>query len=97
MLTNGEVFDEQSSAANPIPVPLTSVIPGWTEGLQLMPVGSKYKFFIPGKLAYGERGMPPKISPNAVLVFEVDLRGIDSGAPAPTAPMPVPTPTTGKK
>ena len=53
-------------------LPLQGVIPGWAEGLQLMPVGSKYKFWIPAKLAYGEQA-PPMIGPNQVLEFEVEL------------------------
>jgi len=53
-------------------MPLQGVIPGWSEGLQLMPVGSKYKFWIPSALAYGEQG-PPVIGPNQVLVFDVEL------------------------
>jgi len=69
-LTDGEVFDE--SKGEPIEFPIANVIPGWREGLQLMKVGSKYKFYIPANLAYGLNGSG-SIGPNEVLEFEVEL------------------------
>lgn len=73
---DGTVFDSSVQRGQPAKFPLANVIPGWTEGLQLMPVGSEYKFVIPAKLAYGEHG-PGPIGPNATLVFDVKLISID--------------------
>jgi len=74
-LLNGTVFDSSVERGQPISFPLNGVIAGWTEGLQLMKVGDKFKFEIPPNLAYGDRS-PSKIPPNSTLVFEVELLGI---------------------
>jgi FKBP-type peptidyl-prolyl cis-trans isomerase len=75
-LLNGTVFDSSVERGQPISFPLNGVIPGWTEGLQLMKVGDKFKFEIPPNLAYGANSPSPKIPPNSTLVFEVELLGI---------------------
>jgi FKBP-type peptidyl-prolyl cis-trans isomerase len=75
-LLNGTVFDSSVERGEPISFPLNRVIPGWTEGLQLMKVGDKFKFEIPPDLAYGANSPSPKIPPNSTLVFEVELLGI---------------------
>jgi FKBP-type peptidyl-prolyl cis-trans isomerase len=82
---DGEKFDSSYDRGEPATFPLNGVIKGWTEGLQLMPVGSKYKLFLPSELAYGENG-PPKIGPNAALVFEVELLSIEKPNDAGAAP-----------
>jgi FKBP-type peptidyl-prolyl cis-trans isomerase len=83
-LLDGTKFDSSVDRGEPATFPLKGVIPGWTEGLQLMPVGSKYKFYIPSNLAYGENG-PGPIGPNAVLTFEVELLKIMPPTPAEPA------------
>lgn len=75
-LLNGTVFDSSVERGQPISFPLNRVIAGWTEGLQLMKVGDKFKFEIPPSLAYGPNSPSPKIPPNSTLVFEVELLGI---------------------
>jgi FKBP-type peptidyl-prolyl cis-trans isomerase len=76
-LLNGTVFDSSIARGQPISFPLNQVIPGWTEGLQLMKVGDKFKFEIPANLAYGANSPSPAIPPNSTLVFEVELLGIE--------------------
>ena len=76
-LTNGKVFDSSYDRGEPISFPLDRVIKGWTEGLQLMSVGSKYRLTIPSQLGYGAAGAGGVIPPNATLVFEVELLKIN--------------------
>jgi FKBP-type peptidyl-prolyl cis-trans isomerase len=75
-LLNGSVFDSSIERGQPMSFPLNHVIPGWTEGLQLMKVGDKFKFEIPPNLAYGPTSPSPEIPANSTLVFEVELLGI---------------------
>src|SRR5690606_35566695 len=77
-LLDGTVFDGNAGQGGPVDFPLGQVVPGWQEGISLMPVGSKYRFWIPPELAYGEMGPPGgPIPPNATMVFEVELVGIE--------------------
>ncbi len=85
-LINGTEFDSSYKRGQPTTFPLNGVIKGWTEGLQLMKVGSKYQFFVPPNLAYGERTVGPDIASNSTLIFEVEL--LDA-KPAPTPAPPV--------
>ncbi|MGN6151113.1 MAG: FKBP-type peptidyl-prolyl cis-trans isomerase N-terminal domain-containing protein [Lysobacteraceae bacterium] len=75
-LLDGTVFDSSYDRGQPVEFALGQVIAGWTEGLSLMPVGAKYRFWIPASIAYGERGSPPTIGPNATLTFDVELLDI---------------------
>jgi FKBP-type peptidyl-prolyl cis-trans isomerase len=95
-LLNGKEFDSSFKRNEPASFPVNGVIKGWTEALQLMPVGSKWQLFIPADLAYGERGAGQDIAPNSTLIFEVELLSIKSKEPAkepskegvPDAPTP---------
>jgi FKBP-type peptidyl-prolyl cis-trans isomerase FklB len=77
-LIDGKEFDSSYKRGQPATFPVGGVIKGWTEALQLMPVGSKWQLFIPSELAYGERGTGADIGPNATLIFEVELLSIQS-------------------
>jgi FKBP-type peptidyl-prolyl cis-trans isomerase FklB len=76
-LITGEIFDSSIQRGEPVSFPVSGVIPGWVEALQLMPVGSKFKLFIPQDLAYGIRAAGPNIKPYSALVFEVELIAIE--------------------
>ena len=73
---NGEIFDSSVNRGEPATFTLTRVIQAWTEALQMMPVGSKWKLYVPSPLAYGEQGYGGKIEPNTTLIFEVELLAI---------------------
>ena len=75
-LIDGTEFDSSIKRNEPAEFPLNQVIPGWTEGLQLMPVGSKFRLFLPEKLAYGANGAGPQVKPYSTLIFEVELLDI---------------------
>jgi FKBP-type peptidyl-prolyl cis-trans isomerase FklB len=77
-LIDGKEFDSSYKRGQPATFPVAGVIKGWTEALQLMPVGSKWQLFVPSDLAYAERGSGPDIGPNATLIFEVELLSIQS-------------------
>ena len=82
-LIDGTEFDSSHKRGQPASFPVTGVIAGWTEALQLMPVGSKWQLFVPSNLAYGPRGAGQMIGPNATLIFEVELLSIQAGEKAP--------------
>jgi len=86
-LINGTEFDSSYKRGQPTTFPVNGVIKGWTEALQLMPVGSKWQLFIPSSMAYGERGAGRgEIGPNATLIFEVELVSIKPKEAPPTPP-----------
>jgi len=96
---DGTKFDSTYDRGQPATFPLNGVIKGWSEGLQLMPVGSKYKLYVPAELAYGENA-PGPIGPNATLIFEVELLGIEDASKAaakPAAPGAKPADKDAKK
>ena len=88
-LLDGKVFDDSAQHGGPADIPLQAVVPGWREGLTMMPVGSKYRLWIPGNLGYGDK-VPPgaPIGPNATLVFDVELLGIGPAGEAPAGQAP---------
>jgi len=75
-LIDGTVFESTVERNQPVEYPVNQFVPGWTEALQLMNSGSKWKLFIPSELGYGERAMGPMIKPNSTLVFELELLGV---------------------
>lgn len=79
-LLNGQVFDSSVQRGEPATFPLNRVIPGWTEGVQLMKEGSRYTFFIPSDLAYGPQGIPGAIPPHSTLIFDVELIKVNKKA-----------------
>lgn len=96
-LINGTEFDGSEKHGGPVTFPVKGVIAGWTEALQLMPVGSKWQLFVPSNLAYGPQG-PGAIGPNATLIFEVELVSIQKPAAPPAAGAATPAaaaPATG--
>jgi FKBP-type peptidyl-prolyl cis-trans isomerase len=80
-LIDGKEFDSSYKRGQSATFPVGGVIKGWTEALQLMPVGSKWQLFVPSDLAYGERGMGGDIGPNSTLIFEVELLSIQKDQP----------------
>ncbi len=77
-LIDGTEFDSSYKRGEPATFPISGVIKGWTEALQLMPVGSKWQLFVPSDLAYGERSPAPEIGPDSTLIFEVELLSIQN-------------------
>lgn len=88
-LVDGTEFDNSYKRGEPVEFPVAGVIPGWTEALQLMNVGGKYKLFVPADLAYGERRMGQKIPPNSTLIFEVELLDVIKDSSPAAKPDPL--------
>jgi FKBP-type peptidyl-prolyl cis-trans isomerase FklB len=95
-LVDDTEFDSSFKRGEPATFPVAAVIPGWTEGLQLMKVGSKFQFFIPANLAYGSHPPGPPIQPGAVLIFEVELLDVKPATPV-NAPAAAPSPSPSAK
>jgi FKBP-type peptidyl-prolyl cis-trans isomerase FklB len=91
-LINGTEFDSSYKRGQAATFPLSGVIKGWTEGLQLMKVGSKYQLFVPPNLGYGDRAVGPDISPNSTLIFEVELLEVKPAETTGTSPTPSASP-----
>jgi FKBP-type peptidyl-prolyl cis-trans isomerase len=102
-LIDGKEFDSSYKHGQPLSIQVNGVIKGWTEALQLMPVGSKWQLFVPSHLGYGDRGADPRsgIGPGATLIFEVELLSIQAKdktePPPPTTPTPPPAPASTPK
>ncbi|MDB5279155.1 MAG: FKBP-type peptidyl-prolyl cis-trans isomerase [Ferruginibacter sp.] len=93
-LIDGKEFDNSYKRGEPLTIPVGGVIRGWTEILQLMHIGDKFKVFIPSELGYGERGAGADIPGGAALIFEMELLGIKPAAAATATPAPAPAPST---
>jgi FKBP-type peptidyl-prolyl cis-trans isomerase FklB len=89
-LIGGKEFDSSAKhGGQPSKFPVTRVVRGWTEALEMMKVGSKWELYLPAALAYGDRGYPPDIAPGAALIFEMELVGIEPPAPPPAPAQPL--------
>ncbi len=96
-LIDGKEFDSSYKRGQPATFPVSGVIKGWTEALQLMPVGSKWQLFVPADLAYGDRGAGPDIGPDSTLIFEVELLSIQEKSKDKTPDTPEKKPDNPKK